>query len=387
MISRFKSAMNQIKAEDALISRTEVFLKDALMNTNTNNIKNSHWRSLFMKKKLVAAACMATLIVGGSGAAYAYYQTPVSYLSLDINPSVEIGVNAFDKVVKVKGTNDDGNKILAKISIKGSNVRVAVSTLVYSAVDNGFIADNGSSVVSITSETDNSKTAAKLENDAETGANQALQETDTTATVIKDNVALARRDQARALGISPGKLNLINKLQKVDPTATVDEYKDASVKDIMKTIKDSKDKLKNNTDNNDENKDQNKDQTNSTADNNTNTSTTTGTTTTGTAADSSDANKSNAAKENNASKANEKEDKVSNQDKASKDNNAATVTNKSKEDKDDVKNDVKNDLKNDLKNDVKNQNQGATKSNAAAQENKNGDVNKNSNAKDQKEDN
>ncbi|SEU27577.1 hypothetical protein [Paenibacillus sp. NFR01] len=361
MISRFKSAINQIKAEEALISRTEGFLKDALMNENTTNIKYSHRRTFFMKKKLIAAACAATLLVGGSGAAYAYYQTPVSYLSLDINPSVEIGVNAFDKVVKVKGINDDGNKILAKISIKGSNVRVAVSTLVYSAVDNGFIADNGSSVVSITSETDNSKTAAKLENDAETGANQALEESDTTATVIKDNVALARRDQARALGISPGKLNLINKLQKVDPTATVDKYKDASVKDIMKTIKDSKDKLKNNADH----KDENKDQTNSTtADNNTNTSTTT----TGTAADSSEAKNTNAAKINNASKANEQEVKISDEDKDSKENNAASVTNKSKKD-DDAAND---------KNIEDNKNQGATKSNAAAQGNKKSDGNKNS---------
>ncbi|WP_310831355.1 anti-sigma-I factor RsgI family protein [Paenibacillus pedocola] len=371
MISRFKSAINQIKAEEALISRTEVFLKDALMKENTKNIKYSHWRTFFMKKKLVAAACMATLIVGGGGAAYGYYQTPVSYLSLDINPSVEIGVNAFDKVVKVKGINDDGNKILAKINIKGSNVTVAVSTLVYSAVDNGFIAVDGSSVVSLTSETDDSNTAAELENDAETGANQALQETDTTATVIKDNVALARRDQARALGISPGKLNLINKLQKVDPTATVDQYKDASVKDIMKTIKESKDKLKNNADN----KDENKDQTNSTTDNNTNdnnttdNSTNTSTTNTGTATDTSDANNTNAAKINNGSKANEKEDKISSEDKDSKDNNAASVTNKSKID----------DAEDNDKKEVDNKNQGATKSNAAPHENKNSDANTNAN--------
>ncbi|WP_054943794.1 anti-sigma-I factor RsgI family protein [Paenibacillus ihuae] len=376
MISRFKSAINQIKAEDDLISRTEGFLKDALINENTKNIKFNHWRTFIMKKKLVAA-CMATLLVGGSGSAYAYYQTPVSYLSLDINPSVEIGVNAFDKVVKVKGMNDDGIKILANVNIKGSNVTVAVSTLVYSAVDNGFIADDGSSVVSLTSETDDSNTAAELENDAETGVNQALQETDTTATVIKDNVALARRDQARAIGISPGKLNLINKLQKVDPTATVDEYKDASVKDIMKTIKDSKDKLKNNADNKDENKDQTNSTTdNSTTDNNTNTSTTN----TGTAADSSDANNTNAAKTNNASKPNEKEDKISDEDKDSKgkDNNAASVTNKSNKAEDEVKD----------KNEVENKNQGATKSNAAAHGNNNdANANKNSDEKDKNEDN
>lgn len=369
MISRFKSAINQIKAEEALISRTEGFLKEALMNENTTNIKYSHRRTFFMKKKFIAAACMATLLVGGSGAAYAYYQTPVSYLSLDINPSVEIGVNAFDKVVKVKGINDDGNKILANVHIKGSNVTVAVSTLVYSAVDYGFIADDGSSVVSLTSETDDSKTAAKLESDAETGANQALEESDTTATVIKDNVALARRDQARALGISPGKLNLINKLQKVDPTATVDEYKDASVKDIMKTIKNSKDKLKNNADNQDENKDQ----TNGTSDNNTNTSTNT----TGTDADSSAATNTNAAKVNNGSKANEKEDKISDEDKGNKDNNAASVTNNSKKDDDE----------DNVKKEVDHKTQGATNSNAAAHENKNSDANKNKDEKDKNEDN
>lgn len=382
MISRFKSAINQIKAEEALISRTEVFLKDALMNENTKNIKYSHWRTFFMKKKLVAAACMATLIVGGGGAAYGYYQTPVSYLSLDINPSVEIGVNAFDKVVKVKGINDDGIKILANVNIKGSNVTVAVSTLVYSAVDNGFIANDGSSVVSLTSETDDSNTAAELENDAETGANQALQETDKTATVIKDNVALARRDQARTLGISPGKLNLINKLQKVDPTATVDEYKDASVKDIMKTIKESKAKLKNNADNKDENKDQTNSTTdNNTTDNNTNTSTNTSTTNTGTAADSSDANNTNAAKITNTSKANEKEDKISDEGKDSKDNTTVSVTDTSKKD-DEEETDKK---------EVDNKNQGATKSNAAAHENKNSDANANANKngdeKDKNEDN
>ena len=255
MITRFKSALNQIKAEDELISRTEKYLKHSLEKEEESNFsKFINWRLFNMNKKLIVAACLAVLVVGGSGTgAYAYYKTPVSYLSLDINPSVELGVNSFDKVVEVEAYNEDGEKILEGVDVLGSNVSDAVNTLVSSAADNGYIAEDGSTVVSVTSETDNTNTATELETEAENGANKALEESEKEAVINKDNVALARRDEARALGITPGKLNLINKLQAVDPTATVEMYKDASVKDIMKSIKNNKGNVNNNVDNSDEN--------------------------------------------------------------------------------------------------------------------------------------
>ncbi|WP_339060937.1 hypothetical protein [Tepidibacillus marianensis] len=243
MITRFKSALNQIKAEDELISKTEAYLKDSLAKNQSTKInKFIKWRLLPMKKRLAIATCLAVLLIGGGSGAYAYTQTPITYLSLDINPSVEIGVNTFGKVVKAEGYNNDGKKILNGINVKGSNVTEAVNILISSAVDNDFIAKDGSTVISLTSETDNENTATKLEIDAETGANEALKENGKTAVINKDNVSMSRREEARTLGITPGKLNLIKKLQSVDPNATVDQYKDASVKEIMKDIQ-------NNTDN------------------------------------------------------------------------------------------------------------------------------------------
>lgn len=194
-----------------------------------------------MKKKLAVAMSLAVLLIGGGGgSAYAYYETPKSYVSLDINPSVELGVNAFGKVVDVKPYNSDGEKILIEIKIKGADVTEAISKLVSSAVNNGYVSEDGSTVVSLTSETDDKELGTELETDAEEGAKEALEESGKTAAINKDNVALARRDEARTLGITPGKLNLINKLQAVDPTATVEQYKDASVKEIMKSIKEAR---------------------------------------------------------------------------------------------------------------------------------------------------
>lgn len=191
-----------------------------------------------VKRKIAIITSVVFLVVaGGSTGAYAYYKTPVSYLSLDINPSVELGVNAFDKVVEVTGYNADGERILEGIDVEGSNVTEAVKTLITSATDNGYIEEDGSTVVSLTSETDNPELATEIQKDAEEGANLALEEKENSATVQTDNVSLSMNEEARALGITPGKLNLIRKLQEVDPTATVDQYKDSSVKNIMKTIK------------------------------------------------------------------------------------------------------------------------------------------------------
>lgn len=253
MITRFKSALDQIKAEEALISKTEVYLKDSLTkNRNFKINKFIKWRLSPLKKKLaIATCCLAVLLtLGGGSGVYGYYQTPVSYLSLDINPSVELGINAFGRVVKAEGYNNDGKNILNGINVKGSDVTTAVDTLVKSAVKNGYIAEDGSSVISLTSETDDKNTATNLETEAETGAKEALITSGEKAEVLKDNVALARRDEARKLGITPGKLNLIQKLQKVDKAATVDQYKDATVKDIMKAIQNNTDKgAVNNADN------------------------------------------------------------------------------------------------------------------------------------------
>jgi len=246
MITRFKSALNQIKAEDTLLNKTEMYLTDTVTkNRSPKKIEFIKWRLFSMKSKLATAICLAILFIGVSGGTYALNQTPVSYLSLDINPSVELGVNTFGKVVKAEGYNDDGKRILSGINVKGSNVAEAVSTLISSASRNGFIAEDGSTVVSLTSETDNKNTSDKIETDAEAGVNEALKGNGLKVIINKDNVALARRDEARALGITPGKLNLIQKLQALDSTITVDEYKDAKVTDIQKKFVELKNNAKN----------------------------------------------------------------------------------------------------------------------------------------------
>jgi len=191
-----------------------------------------------MNKKLPILITLA-LILSGSTGVYAY-QKPISFVSLDINPSVELGVNVFDVVVSAEAYNDDGVKVLEHLDVKGETVEDAINEIVDSAIADGYVEEDGTSVISITSETDNVKLAEELKEAAEDGVENALEENETEAEIEKDNIALERRDDARELGITPGKLNLIQKLQAVNPEATIEDFKEASVKEIMAATHEAK---------------------------------------------------------------------------------------------------------------------------------------------------
>lgn len=228
METTFKSAMNRVHADENLKRKTAEYL---MKNETTQSTNKERAKTSF--KRIAVAACSVALL-GIAAVAVSAYRIPTSYLSLDINPSVELGINTFGKVISAEAYNKDGETILNGQNVINGDVQSAVDTLVKSAAQNGFVAQDGSTVIAVTSETDNSTTASELETAAAQGAEAAVKAEGKTAAVQKDNVALERRDEARKLGITPGKLNLIQKLQTLDPSITVSEYKDAKVTDIMK---------------------------------------------------------------------------------------------------------------------------------------------------------
>ncbi len=249
----FKSSLDRIEADEALVSKTEARLRSKLAQGQHSRTK-LNWR-IYEMKKFAIVACMVLLLIGGGFA----YATPTSYLSVDINPSVELGINALGQVVSAEALNKDGEDILSGLSITGMKVNKAVSLIVDAAADKGYLNNDGSSVVSLTAATDDKKKADKLTKDAEEGTEAALAENGTSAEVSQAAISKARRNAAIEAGISPGKMNLIQKLWEAtenDGAAATEDnfdeilkfaddkfeendktYADSSVKDIMKATK------------------------------------------------------------------------------------------------------------------------------------------------------
>ncbi len=104
------------------------------------------------------AACMMLSVVG-----YAFYRMPVDYVCMDINPSIEIGINAFGKVVSVEAYNEDGLKVIGKNKYFNQSVKDTVAALVKGAAEEGFIDEDGGSVIALTAESENEEVAAELQ--------------------------------------------------------------------------------------------------------------------------------------------------------------------------------------------------------------------------------
>lgn len=228
MKAQIKSSLDKIKAEDELVKKTENMLQCAYEKQTLEKKKHT----MPVRAALAAAITLCAVSVGG----FSYYKTPVGYVSLDINPSVELSVNHFNRIVSAEPYNKDGEKILESGEILNSSVKEAVSDLVKSASSNGYIKKDGSTVILVTAETKDASTAARIGAEAVDGAKDAVLSSGKPAAVYNESIDISARDEAKELGISPGKLNLIKKLQALDPNIKIEEYKYAEVSAIMRQI-------------------------------------------------------------------------------------------------------------------------------------------------------
>lgn len=243
MNTNFKTALNQIHADPLLIDKTEQAMNEIISGASKGMQKRLPLRIV------VAFICLALIITGSSFGAFMYYKTPICYLSLDINPSIELGINAFGSVVSSKAFNEEGTLILDGIITSGQNVQMAVKALIISAIEKGYIAGDGSTVILLTAEVkgDSQALVNRIEKNSEMGLELALKEKEKTAILKQESISLNYREQAQVYGISPGKLNLINKLQMLNADTVIDNYLNSSIKEIMVQINESSEN-KNQTD-------------------------------------------------------------------------------------------------------------------------------------------
>jgi hypothetical protein len=213
------------------------------MNTN---------KKVLNVKKLVAGAATVAILIAGAGFGTWAYASPYSYVSLDVNPSIEYTINRFDRVLSVKAVNDDGSEILKDIQLddlENQTIESALSkTLTEIAAQGYFEGDDVGGIVIATSSENIEKSeelAKELEESVKTEIETTLEEKgeDTVVEVESISVGYDRVQEAAKLGVTPGKLNLVEKLQASsdNPEGIVtEEWLNKPVKEIMKAIKENR---------------------------------------------------------------------------------------------------------------------------------------------------
>lgn len=197
---------------------------------------------IHMTKKIAAFAASAAAMVILSTGTWAY-ASPYSYVSLDVNPSIEFTVNRFDRVLKVRATNDDGTEFLKEVNLndlKNETIKEALSTTVEQISQAGYFEGNIEAGLVIATSAKNEKKAEDLAKELQETVDTDLVESGQEVQVESFKVGYERVQKAKELGVTPGKLNLVEKLQEsaTDPTTIdIEEWLNKPVKEIMKATK------------------------------------------------------------------------------------------------------------------------------------------------------
>lgn len=84
-----------------------------------------------------AVACLL-LFTSIGGVAYGYYK-PITSIVLDLNPSLELKANKWNRIIKTLPLNNDGEKLLASLNVKNKSIDEALSMILNEAENEHFI--------------------------------------------------------------------------------------------------------------------------------------------------------------------------------------------------------------------------------------------------------
>ena len=89
-------------------------------------------------------ACVIMLFIG---IIFFKNNSNIAVIGIDVNPSLELGINSKNKVVSVNTNNDDAIKVIGDMNLKGTDVLVAMNAIFGSMVKNGYINDSENSIL------------------------------------------------------------------------------------------------------------------------------------------------------------------------------------------------------------------------------------------------
>lgn len=237
-----KGIVVEINKKDAVILSDEgIFSKVNNMNYTVGQAIDVRERRKTYPKRVAGAAGLAAAFAVCTIGAYAWF-TPTDYVSMDVNPSVEYTLNTFERVLEVKGVNDDGKELIESLDLSNMSIEDAVKATLDSLMAGGYLTDDPNGGVVITTSGGDQGDAEQLAEELEQKIQSYLDDQEgVTAEVDAEAVAPERVEMAKELGVTPGKLKLVEKLQASTTGAvSVEEWLAKPVKEINKAIKENR---------------------------------------------------------------------------------------------------------------------------------------------------
>lgn len=214
-MNRIRESMEEIKASEELKRKTLNYVEE-------QRRMRLYRRKRFVPQVVLAAACLFFILTAGG---YSIYKKPISYISIDVNPSVELGINRFGRVVSVEGYNEDGKNVLEGLSLENLPYLQAIERLLENETDSGFLDVNSQLFFTVIAEEPETM-IRQLKANKTWRSYKAF-------TYVSDESC---REEAHRHEMSFGKYRAYLELSEYDESVTVEDCHGMTMKEIQNRI-------------------------------------------------------------------------------------------------------------------------------------------------------
>ncbi len=224
MDNRIKEAFDAIQTPDRLKRQTKAHLRKKTFDYGRNVLRlRTH------RQRLASGLLSLMLLLTGAG----LWFFPSASIAVDINPSIELKVNALDRVIALEGRNSDGIALVKDINVTGMSYDDAMQRILLSRGMAPYLEQNSTITITVAG------------GGSDDHAEQMLSRVLCRAYHIaeKENVLYCQVDwetvrAARAAGLCIPRYLAWQNLLQTDPTVTPDDVREIpreSIRELAQT--------------------------------------------------------------------------------------------------------------------------------------------------------
>lgn len=167
-----------------------------------------------------------------------WVNTSASYIAVDINPSIILTTNPWEKVVEVEALNEDAETLLVDLVLIGLQADEAIELIIAEATEMGYIDLLAEGEVAMVTAYNRDRVDEKLSEKIRDRVQDRLEKREMAVNVVGHEAVAEQKELANELGVTLGKVLFVQKMMERYPELGGDELYTMSIKDIMIKIKD-----------------------------------------------------------------------------------------------------------------------------------------------------
>lgn len=226
-------AVPDVKDEILKRCAEEPFTEDRFVPMDLDNRprrRKSHWQSY-----AAAAAILILMVNIGVGLVKDRAQNRIeTIIGLDVNPSIELAVNAQDRVIDVTAVNAEAGYVLDGMELVGSSTDVAVNAILGSMYKQGYLGASSNSIL-VSVDNKDEEASRQIETRLIEDINETLQAYSLDAAILSQTVKQVDEtvtQTATDYELSQGRTLLIQKIIDNNPDYTFEELSQLTINEL-----------------------------------------------------------------------------------------------------------------------------------------------------------